>query len=89
MTKNSKNHDESPDKHYAFFKTSESSGTKKQNPRQKPSENKKFLPTSLRTFPSIRQKRPLKAHTDTVRVKAKPKEKRLFNHFLQSRKLTG
>ena len=43
MTKNSKNHDESPDKHYAFFKTSESSGTKKQNPRQKPSENKKFL----------------------------------------------
>ena len=35
MTKNSKNHDESPDKHYTFFKTSESSGTKKQNPRQK------------------------------------------------------
>ena len=29
MTKNSKNHDKSPDKHYAFFKTSESSGTKK------------------------------------------------------------
>ena len=50
MTKNSKNHDESPDKHYTFFKTSESSGTKKQNPRQKPSENKKFLSTSLKYF---------------------------------------
>ena len=50
MTKNSKNHDESPDKHYTFFKTSESSGTKKQNPRQKPSENKEFLSTSLKYF---------------------------------------
>ena len=36
------------------------------------------------TFPSIRQKRLLKAHTDTVRAKAKAKEKRLLNHFLQS-----
>ena len=50
MTKNSKNHDESPDKHYAFFKTSESSETKKQNPRQKTSKNKKFLSASLKYF---------------------------------------
>ena len=35
MTKNSKNHDESPDKHYTFFKTSESSGTKKTEPTPK------------------------------------------------------
>ena len=40
------------------------------------------------TFPSIRQKRQLKAHTDTVRAKAEAKEKRLLNHFLQSKKLT-
>ena len=53
MTKNSKNHDESPDKHYTFFKTSESSGTKKQNPRQKPSENKQFLSTSLKSFRNV------------------------------------
>ena len=39
------------------------------------------------TFPSIRQKRLLKAHTDTVRAKAKAEEKRLLNHFLQSTKL--
>ena len=50
MTKNSKNHDESPDKHYTFFKTSGSPGTKKQSPRQKSSENKKFLSTSLKTL---------------------------------------
>ena len=43
MTKNSKNHDESPDKHYTFFMTSVSSRTKKQSPRQKSSENKKFF----------------------------------------------
>ena len=41
------------------------------------------------TFPSIRQKRQLTAHTDTVRAKAKAKEKRLLSHFLQSTKLTG
>ena len=33
------------------------------------------------TFPSIRQKRQLKAHTDTVRAKAKAKEKRLLSQF--------
>ena len=39
------------------------------------------------TFPSVRRKRQLKAHTDTVRAKAK--EKRPLNVFLQSTKLIG
>ena len=92
MTKNSKNHDESPVKHYAFFKTSESSVTKKQNPRQSPLRTRNFfqhLSNTFGTFPSIRQKHLLKAHTGTVRAKANAKEKRLLNHFLQSTKLTG
>ena len=40
------------------------------------------------TFPSVTQKRQLKAHRGTVRAKAKAKEKRLLNHFLQRTKLT-
>ena len=47
------------------------------------------LSNPFRTFPSVRQKRQLNAHTDTVRAKAKAKEKRSLNHFLQSTKLTG
>ena len=35
MTKNSKNHDESPDKHYTFSMTSVSSRTKKTEPTPK------------------------------------------------------
>ena len=92
MMKNSKNHDESPDKHYAFFKTSEGSGTKKQNPRQNPLRTRHFfqhLSNTFETFSSIRQNRLLKAHTDTVRAKATAKEKRLLNHFLQSTNLTS
>ena len=46
------------------------------------------LSNTFGTFPSIRQKSQLKAHTGTVRAKAKAKEKRLFNHFLQRTKLT-
>ena len=46
------------------------------------------LSNTFGTFPSIRQKRLLKAHTGTVRAKTKAKEKRLLSHFLQSTKLT-
>ena len=53
MTKIGKNHDESLDKHYTFFKTSGSSGTKKQSPRQNSSENKKFPSTSLKPFRNV------------------------------------
>ena len=47
------------------------------------------LSNTFGTFSCIRQKRLLKAHTDTVRAKAKAKEKQLLNHFLQRTKLTG
>ena len=65
---------------------------KKQNPRQNPLRTRHFfqhLSNTFETFPSIRQNRLLKAHTDTVRAKATAKEKRLLNHFLQSTNLTG
>ena len=65
---------------------------KKQNHAKSPLRTRHFfqhLSNTFETFPSIRQKRLLKAHTDTVRAKAKAKEKRLLNHFLQSTNLTG
>ena len=46
------------------------------------------LSNTFGTFPSIRQKRELKAHTGTVRAKAKAKEKGLLNLFLLRTKLT-
>ena len=59
MTKNSKNHDESLDKHYTFFKTSESSGTKNRTHAKSPLTTRNFfqhLSNPFGTFLSIRQK---------------------------------